>query len=268
MLKTTQNLLPRLLLRMASETLKLVIPIDAYLISRMEIPERFNYPPIFIIGAPRTGSTIVYQVIINYFNFSYISNFSASFYHSLYVGMVLSHFFLGDSPLNQFESQYGMAKGLKGPNECGQFWYRWFPRDHHFIASHEISREDLLGIRKTIFAISNNFRKSMIFKNLNTGQRLQVIKKILPESLFIFVKRDPVLTAQSILAGRQDFYGDKNSWFSVMPKNKSELEKLDYPEQVVKQIYYIEKQILEDLKNFHSCQHIIIQYENFCQNTR
>jgi len=134
--------------------------------------------------------------------------------------MLLEEYLLGDSPHHMFESNYGMAKSLRGPNECGQFWYRWFPGDRHFIAYHEYSKEELLDIRRTICAISIKFLKPLVFKNLNNGQRLQMIKKILPESLIIFVKRDPVFTAQSILGGRLDFYGDKNTWFSVMPKNK------------------------------------------------
>lgn len=267
MLFTKQNLIRRLFLKIASEIFKIAKPIDAYLISKTDISNNIEYPPVFIIGAPRTGSTLIYQVLTNYFDVNYISNFSASYYHSFYVGMIIADKVLGNSPHNLFDSHYGMARSPKGPNECGQFWYRWFPSDRHFIASHEVSYQDLIGLRKTIKAIEKRFSKPIVFKNLNNGQRLQAINKILPESLFVFVKRDPVFTAQSILAGRQDFYGDKNAWFSVMPKNKDDLEKLDYPEQVVKQIYYLEKQIVEDLKLFPAMQSIVVQYETFCQKT-
>ena len=240
----------RVIIRSTSEIAKIVKPIDSYIMKKKCKIKDLQYPPIFIIGAPRTGSTLVYQVLTNYFDVKYISNFSASFYHSLYLGMIISDKILGNSSHNLFDSHYGMASNLNGPNECGQFWYRWFPKDRHFISSNEITKDELIGIRKTIGMITKKFHKPIIFKNLNNGQRLQAIKKVLPESLFIIVRRDPVYTAQSILAGRKDFYGDKMAWFSVMPKNVNEIKKKDYPEQVVQQVYFLEKQIYRRYKSF------------------
>ena len=261
------NFMRRVIIRSTSEIAKIVKPIDSYIMKKKRIIKDLKYPPIFIIGAPRTGSTLIYQVITNYFNLCYISNFSASFFHSLYTGMIIEETLLGNSPHNLYCSRYGMSGGLRGPNECGQFWYRWFPKDRHFIDGYELSKEELKDIRTIIGAITEKFSKPIIFKNLNNGQRLRVIQKILPESLFIFVKRDPVFTAQSILSGRYEFYRNKNKWLSVMPRNVYELKKKHYTEQVVKQVYYLEKQIYEDLKIFPEKQHIILSYENFCKNT-
>lgn len=53
-----------------------------------------------------------------------------------------------------------------------------------------------------------------------------------------------------------------------MPKEYDELLKLDYPEQVVKQIYHIEKQIDDDLALFDAKQWIEIGYEDFCRSPK
>lgn len=53
-----------------------------------------------------------------------------------------------------------------------------------------------------------------------------------------------------------------------MPRKYDELLKLDYPEQVVKQIYYIQKQIEEDLRLFGERQSIEVWYESFCESPR
>ena len=267
MKNTKPKLMRRVMLRLTSEIFKLVKPLDSYLMKKKFSNKDLRYPPIFIIGAPRTGSTLIYQVITNHFDICYISNFSAAFFHSLYTGMILENSLLGKSPHNLFNSYYGMSGGLRGPNECGQFWYRWFPKERHFIAANDFKRDELIEIRNIIGAITKKLSKPIIFKNLNNGQRLQAIHKILPESLFIFIRRDPVFTAQSILTGRYEFYRNQKKWLSVMPKNISELKKKHYTEQVVKQVYYLEKQIYEDLKLFPAKQQIIMRYENFCKNT-
>lgn len=53
-----------------------------------------------------------------------------------------------------------------------------------------------------------------------------------------------------------------------MPKEYDKLLKLDYCEQVVKQIYYIQKQIEKDAECFEKKQFIEIRYEEFCKSPK
>ena len=48
-------------------------PLEKYLINK-HIQEEIKYPPVFIIGAPRTGSTILYEYITNYLDIAYINS--------------------------------------------------------------------------------------------------------------------------------------------------------------------------------------------------
>ncbi len=38
------------------------------------------YPPVFIIGPPRSGTTVLYQLLCKHTNFSYINNFIGHWY--------------------------------------------------------------------------------------------------------------------------------------------------------------------------------------------
>tara|TARA_B100000575_G_scaffold102144_1_gene81416 strand:+ start:40 stop:339 length:300 start_codon:yes stop_codon:yes gene_type:complete len=38
------------------------------------------YPPVFIIGPPRSGTTVLYQLLCKHTNFSYINNFIGNWY--------------------------------------------------------------------------------------------------------------------------------------------------------------------------------------------
>ena len=36
--------------------------------------------PVFLVGPPRTGSTLLFQLLLNSFHFSYVSNITSFFY--------------------------------------------------------------------------------------------------------------------------------------------------------------------------------------------
>lgn len=228
-----------------------------------------EHSPIFIIGAPRTGSTVLYQTITNNFDVSYIDNLACMFHRNLFFGMWLSNKLFRNKPHNCFKSIHGntwKTGGFHAPSECGQFWYRWLPKERHFIDYDEITDFVVRKIRKNIFAIINYFDKPFIFKNMNVGQRLRLIHEIDPDSKLIWVKRDPIGTCLSILKVKNDLYHDINKWWSIKPKSYKDIKDLKPFKQVVLQVYNIEKQINKDLKLFNYNNVSIVHYEDFRQN--
>ncbi len=223
-----------------------------------------KHQPVFIIGAPRTGSTILYQTLTNQMDILYVDNLVCRFYKNFFFGFWLSDKLFKQKAHNCFKSNHGdTAKcGLHAPSECGGFWYRWLPMDKHFMDNNDITDDMAKEIKEEITAIINHFDKPIIFKNLNAGQRLRLLKQCFPEAKFIFIKREPVFTAQSILKAKRKIGTEDNEFWSVMPKNYKELEKLNPYEQIVKQIYSIEKQILEDSKLFDNNNFLIINYKD------
>jgi len=228
-----------------------------------------KHPPIFIIGAPRTGSTILYQALTNYYNVSYIDNLTCLFHRNLFFGMYLSNKIYKNKSHNCFKSVHGNTMktgGLHAPSECGEFWYRWLPRDHHFIDYDEITDDMVEDIRKNIFAILNYYNRLFVFKNMNAGQRLRLIYKLYPQSKFIWVKRNIQNTVKSLLKTRKQVNGNLKDWWSLMPPEYEDLKQLKPIEQVVKQVYYLEKQIYTDLNLFDKKNVKIIQYKDFLDN--
>lgn len=226
-----------------------------------------KYQPIFIIGAPRTGSTILYQSLTNQFDVLYINNLVCGFYNSLIFGFFLSGKLFKQQAHNCFASDYGSTLGLNSPSECGEFWYRWLPRHKHFIDHDEVDARTVEKIRQEITAIINKYDKPLVFKNLNAGQRLRLLYKCFPEAKFIFCKRKPFFTAQSILNAKRKLGLVDNEFWSVMPRNVEELKKLPWAEQIVGQIYYLEKQISEDLALFPKENVVEVYYELLSNDT-
>ena len=76
----------------------------------------------------------------------------------------------------------------------------------------------------------------------------------------IFIKRDPLYTAQSIYKAKERLKISQDKWWSIKPKNYLELENLPAVEQIVKQIFYLEKQIMNDSKLFENSNFMVIDY--------
>ena len=225
---------------------------------------KLKHQPVFIIGAPRTGSTILYQTITNQLDLLYIDNLSCRFNKNLFFGFWLSNKIFNNLAHNCFKSKHGDTStcGNHAPSECGNFWYRWLSKENHFIQEEQITEKMVKEITEEITAVTNYFNKPVLFKNLNAGQRLRLLKKCFPEAKFIFVKRDPLFTAQSILKAKRKIKIADNTFWSVKPKNYKELGKLETYEQIVKQIYFIEKQIINDIKLFPQENILTIDYKD------
>lgn len=222
-----------------------------------------KYQPVFIIGAPRTGSTILYQLITNFLEVIYIDNLIDIFYKNLFFGFWLSNKIFRNKQHNCFKSHHGNTSqyGLHAPSECGGFWYRWLPREKTSISKGELFSYSSKEIESNIFSIMNKYNKPLIFKNSYMSLRLGMVSEIAPNAKFIFIKRDPLFVAQSLILGRLQVNKNLNDWWGIRPKNIDKLRELPLVEQVVKQIFYVEKQIYEDSQYFLENNFITIRYE-------
>ena len=208
--------------------------------------------PVFIVGAPRTGSTVLYQALTNAYNLAYIDNTTCRWHRNLRFGMWLSNRKYGDSPHNNFKADHGNTQRFGGhaPSECGGFWYRWLPRDRHFIDYQDITLRMIEELRAEVFGVINYLEKPLLFKNLNAGQRLRLIHRAFPSAKIIFIRRDPRFVIRSLLDARRKVGVKPGNWWSIMPPNVLELLSLPEPEMCAAQVYFVEKQIEEDLALF------------------
>jgi len=250
--------------------IKIISPIIA--LKESKLIKTYSYfpikhQPIFIIGAPRTGSTILYQLITNSLDVLYIDNLVDRWHRNFFFGFEKSQKTFGNSAHNCFKSFYGNTSnyGDHAPSECGGFWYRWLPRHKHFIDFNELDDTSKQELYNNITAVTNYYDRPIVFKNLNAGQRMRMIKEIFPEAKFIYVKRELLYTAQSILKAKRKLGIPENQFWSVMPKNVDELKKLPWAEQIVKQVYHLEAQIEKDKHLFKDV--LTIDYQDITQNT-
>jgi LPS sulfotransferase NodH len=227
-----------------------------------------KYPPVFIIGAPRSGTTLLYKVLIEKLNLSYMSNLSAHFYPIPIVSTWLFKKLTNISYKREYEFEYGFIPGLASPSEFGEFWYQWFPRGKSvYVAPLQTPEHHLKQLRQAIGGFSYINRASVIFKNVYHSMRTAPICEAMHNARFIVCKRDYIETALSILNARKKITPDHRKWWSLPPKEIDSLVKLDYAEQIAGQIYYTYQQIDTDMNCYGKEKFLEIKYEEFCQDT-
>lgn len=240
-------------------------PVESY-IARKYGEEGINkYPPVFIIGAPRCGSTLLYKVLTERFKFSYFSNFTAKFYKIPICGTLLQKIIGIRARTGDYNFNYGQVEGLGSPNECGEFWYRWFPRGLHvYVNPGKTPAWVRKKLRDEIGGISAVTKQPVIFKNLYNSMRIAPIIEAMPEAVFIICHRDKIDNVHSILKGRKENLDTKEKWWSLPPKEIDYLATLSWAEQIAGQLHYTYQQIDADKNRFGTERFLEIKYEKFC----
>jgi len=229
--------------------------------------ESLVHPPVFIIGPPRSGTTLLYQALIARYYFAYFTNFTARFYYAPIIAFWLAQRLIPNKQVGSYTSRYGQTTGWYGPHECGEFWYRWFPRGEHvYVAPGVTHKTYLRELRSEIIGMSRVTRAPVLFKNTYNSMRIAPIIEALPEAFFLVCRRDIVDTAESILKGRERLYGTKERWMGVPPKEIDRILSHPYWQQVVEQVYYIYRQIEKDKQRFAKGRFLDIRYDELCNN--
>lgn len=224
--------------------------------------------PLFICGAPRSGTTLITQILSRTGLFSYVDNFVARFWRAPYVGMRLEKI-LGlrenyDLGGHTYESDYGRTLGILDPHEFTYFWKRWLKVERS-MSPHLADDVDAEGLRREVEAMAGVQNKPMFFKNEYFMGDPGVVGKIFPNAHFINMERETIANAASIYNARIKYNGDAGEWFSIRPSNYEILKGKPVEEQIIGQIKSIKASIDKFRKN-HNGKIIDIKYEKMCQS--
>lgn len=229
----------------------------------LPLPER----PVFIIGPPRSGSTLLYQTITKCFDFAYMTNLHAYLYGAPSVA---------ERPMmkwrNQraiaFSSTYGKTAGLWGPSECPDYWYRFFPTNRNYVPVGDISENDMNRMRTSLRAFMCKAGRPIIFKNLYNSIRVEPLATWVPEAAFIVVQRHMIGNAHSILEGRFKANGNYEDWWSVPVPDVDRLVTEPPHVQAVEQVRKIHGLIDKGLTRLPRSQILNVSYEELCKNPK
>lgn len=244
---------------------KTLYPKEIELIQKFNIPEK---PLIFIIGAQRSGTTLLMQLITQFFDVSYPNNFIARYWDAPYIGAMLYKNLSGNIDNNtlDFNSDLGYTKGLKGPHEFGYFWKKWFPWKSWEEKNY--SEIDYSILQKQLAAWESVNNTPLVFKNIiDVSFNIEKLSEIFPHTFFIHIKRKPEFVVQSTYQSRIKLFGSPKIWIGLKPPEYNKIKKLPVFEQICAQIYYSVKHIELSLSKT-KVNSLTVNYEDIIINTK
>lgn len=227
--------------------------------------------PVFIVGPPRSGTTLAYQLFTTCLDFAYITNMEAQRPFAPAIAAIMAKR-LDKSVHNgkSFSSQYGRTPGKFGPHEAGQFWYRWFPAgDQIYVRRGELDSERIADIRSYLSFLEYVKNKPLIFKNVYHCARIGALKDAFPEAIFIVIRREPLEIAQSILRAREKVGNGRNEWWSLpLPPPHCVPKNMPWAEQIIRQV----KDVYDEIDSQSAIQgrqyFIDVNYASLCSNPK
>ena len=200
--------------------------------------------PIFIVGAPRSGTGIFYRTMANHPDLAWISNITKKFPSSLFLTRIIMLF-----------------RNDHRPTEANNVWQKFAGNEDE-----SLGRNDVTGAARKYFhrVVQNNLRifNKPRFANKCPGNsvRVEFLQEIFPDAIFIHIIRDGRAAAYSIMRSRMEHSGD---YWSVKPSDWQNLLKLPLVDACALQWKMTVECILHSAKSLPREQYMEVKYEDF-----
>jgi hypothetical protein len=230
------------------------------------VPENMQPQPVFILGAPRTGSTYLYQLVASRFQLPYISNLTNDCFSTApIIGLAIQH---GIAAEITDSSHFGKTLGPFQPSEGSSPMSHWFGGGH---PSQDVSNTILPGREKhfqsTLAACEYLYGGApLLIKNPWNCFRVSYLASVLPQARFIWLKRDIRQAAASDLEARYLTKGSATAWNSATPSNLEQLRLRPPTDQVVENQYEFNEAIGESFAAHPETKWCELWYEDLIQS--
>lgn len=188
----------------------------------VEDTSEVHIPNIFILGCARSGTTILFQILCKYLEVTYPSNFLSRFYFEPHIGAKLQYLLydldfkrenLAAFPEFSLGSHLGKTIGPMAPHE---FWYYWreiFDIDKLGYITNQ-TQEQINSFHRGLDSIKEVSGLPLVLKGMIANTTISKIVADRPNDVIIYIKRDTIYNAQSLLAARMNYFGNYESWYS------------------------------------------------------
>lgn len=219
-------------------------------------------PILLVVGPPRSGTTLVYQVLSEQLPVSYFDNWGAMFPSSTITASRLLKRYSKRSR-SSYHSYYGNTAGFRGVNDGFHVWNRWLGNDRYSVPE-DIDPDTREDMQRFFAAWSEAFGLPLLNKNNRNTFCLALLASVLENAVFVVVTREPVFAAQSLLIARKDIQGDTAVGWGLganRPRSGPELSPL---EDVADQVRFIYGRLHDQLERVPRERVVHVRYEDFC----
>ncbi len=231
-------------------------------------PSGIARPNIFIFGLPRSGTTLLYQLLSCCLDLGYINNIAARFWLAPRTGVALARAVLGERRDASFRSDYGKSVDPAGPHEFSYFWQKWLGIETvedilRFGESGDAV--DWSGLNRVMGSLQDFFGTGMVHKTNFVANFTQGFLQHLPLPLLVYIERDPMAVALSILRARKAYYGDAAAWWATYPPTYHDIKGLPFATQIARQVFDLRRTYAEVIAAVDPALVLRFSYEELCR---
>jgi hypothetical protein len=235
-------------------------PFEARIVAE---PAHEQRPLIFVCGAPRSGTTVVYQTLVSHLPVAYFSNLTALFPRS----PLAAHRLFGrlaTKPVAAYQNFYGRTQGLSGTNDALFLWDRWLGGDRA-TAPQAIEIHRGRAMQSFFAACDRAFARPLVNKNNSLNLSAHLVAELLPQATFLCVTRDVRRLARSLYRARCDIHGRPDAAYGVDATGTS-LDTSDAVASVCSQAQFYERVNQQQRDRLGEERFWLVPYEDFCRN--
>lgn len=225
-----------------------------------------RWPHIFILGPPRSGTSLFYELMVTSFRYAYFSNLAHRFYKTPLAASRLGQRLITTHKA-AYQSDYGHISGWAAPNEGGWIWQRWL-EDGPWIDERKLPDLPAREIQATLAGMSAISDAPFVNKNVMHSNRIRLLDALFPGCLFIEVHRDAKDTARSIIRAQRRAKGPKqhsDEWWSVRPSNAGGKTML---ERACRQVTGVSLDIQRDCSHVGQDRLFTVDYNALCTSPK
>jgi hypothetical protein len=219
-------------------------------------------PLLIICGAPRTGTTLVEQVLINHLPFAFINNLTAVFPRApLTANRMFRPTVTGRGAA--FHSYYGKTVGFSGPNDGLHLWDRWVGKDRSKIRA-VLTPVEQSNMRRFFGAMEQMYAQPIVVKNNSLNTCAALVAEVLDQAVFICMTREPLFLAQAQFRARLDIHGVDDVPYGI--DGVRDARSTDVVEDICRQVLFHHQVAQEQQNRLGPERFWIVRYEEFCRN--
>jgi hypothetical protein len=242
------------------------------------------HKPVFIIGSPRSGTTILLDLLSAHEDFAWVSHYShfAPKVHNLaYLNRVYDIPFLGR---RIFLKKNAIRNVLPHPTEPWGFWNAYLPKFQwerggktppRRRTKEDISTQEIRNTRKAVQSICRFQHKSRFLSKYTDFPRIEYLTQVFPDAQFVHILRDGRAVINSyyneVKKGNFKTWEEREWWLRGWPEAWCKLWKEEYDSVLsflAFQWKFFLMEIWKDARCLPANQYLEIRYEELIENKK